>query len=82
MFGSAGPTHSGGAAAQPNEHVPDQALPHVPAVVPPSMTLPDAAGHMSETTVEHLRDLFVFNTSFVGDAAHQTPRIQGWLLGG
>jgi hypothetical protein len=67
VFDTASPGNSGGAATQPIDHVPDQALPHVPAVVPPLVTLPDAAGHMSEHATDQLPDHLVFNTAFAGN---------------
>jgi hypothetical protein len=67
VFDAANASSSGGAHSQPIDHVPDQALPHVPAVVPPPVTLPDAAAHMSEHTIDHLPDHLVFNAAFVGE---------------
>jgi len=67
VFETASLTNSAG-SSQPTDHVPDQALPHVPAVVPPPVTLPDAAEHMSEQSTDHLPDHFVFNTAFLGNS--------------
>jgi hypothetical protein len=60
-------------ASQPIDHVPDQA--HVPTDVPPMVTLPDAARHMSDTAVGNLPDHLEFNDAFVGSpgAATQLP---------
>jgi hypothetical protein len=59
------------AASQPIDHVPDEGQPHVPTDIPPLVTLPDAAGHMSETAMEHLSDFLVSNTAFVAGAGSQ-----------
>jgi len=67
VFDAANASNPGGAHRQPIDHVPDQALPHVPAVIPPPVTLPDAAGHMSETATEHLPDHLMLNTALLGD---------------
>ena len=41
-------------ASQALTHVPPQAEPHVPTEVPPPVTLPEAALHMSDTASSHL----------------------------
>jgi len=61
VFDAANASSSGGV------HVPEQVLAHVPTVVPPPVTLPDAATHMSEHAIDHLPDHLVFNTSFLGE---------------
>lgn len=68
-FDPASPTNLGGAATAPIDHVPEQAQSHVPTVIPPPVTLPEAAGHMSATATLHLPDNFVFNTASVGGGA-------------
>jgi hypothetical protein len=68
VFDTTAPSNSGGAATQPTDRIPDQALPHVPTGVPPPVALPDAAEHMSEHATDHLPDQFVFDTAFVGSS--------------
>jgi hypothetical protein len=67
VFDAASASSSGAAHSQSIDHVPEQASPHVPPVVPPPVTLPGAAAHMSEHTIGLLPDHLVFNTAFVGE---------------
>src|SRR5262245_25112331 len=53
-------------ASQPTDHVPDQA--HVPTDVPPLVTLPDAARHMTDTAEANLLGTHLqFDTTLVGE---------------
>jgi hypothetical protein len=48
------PTTTASLGSQPIDHVPPQAEGHVPSEVPPPVTLPEAALHMSDTASTHL----------------------------
>ncbi len=56
VFASLG-TANASAGTQPLDHVPEQAAPHVPTVIPPTTTLPtEAVDHMTDIAQGHLPD--------------------------